>query len=412
MGQRERGELIVGLDVGTTKICAVVGEAKTTGVDIIGVGLHPSVGLRKGVVVNIESTVASIRKAVEEAELMAGCEISSVYVGIAGSHVKGLNSDGMIAVKDRVIRQADIDRVVEQAQALSIPLDREVIHILPQEFVLDGQGGIQNPLGMTGVRLEARVHIVTGAVTAAHNLIKCCNQAGLDVSDIVLESLASAAAVLTPEEMEFGVALLDIGGGTSDLAIFHGDAIKHTFVLGLGGNNLTNDLAVGLRTPINEAERLKINFGSALASLVEKDRSVEVPSVGNRKPRVLSQKVLGDILEPRVEEIITIVDQEMVKANCKGLVTSGVVLTGGTSQTRHIVEIAEQIFDLPVRVGTPREIGGLKGIVDSPAYATAVGLVLYGTRHEGGRKFRIRDEKIFGRVAGRMKRWFGSLMSS
>jgi len=408
--ETEKGEIIVGLDIGTTKICAVVGEVKGENVDIIGVGLHPSVGLRKGVVVNIESTVASIRKAVEEAELMAGCEISSAYVGIAGSHIKGFNSHGIIAIKNREISQEDIDRVIDAARAVAIPLDREVIHILPQEFMVDDQTGIQDPLGMTGVRLEADVHIVTGAVTSAHNIVKCANRAGLDVGDIVLESLASAEAVLSHEEMDLGVGLLDIGGGTTDLAIFSGGAIKHTFVLGLGGNNLTNDLAVGLRTPFKDAERLKINYGSAIASMIGKDHTIEVPSVGGRRPRILSQKTLCEILEPRVEEMLILVNQEMEKSSCKSLTTSGVVVTGGCSLLPNIVEMGEQIFDLPVRVGFPKDIGGLKGIVESPIYATAVGLVIFGMNNEAGRKFRIRDDKIFGRVAGRMKQWFNKIM--
>ncbi len=293
MASGDKGAIIVGLDIGTTKICAVVGEVHEGKIDVIGMGMHPSNGLRKGVVVNIESTVNSIRKAIEEAEVMAGCNISSVYVGIAGSHIKGFNSHGLIAIKHKEIRQDDIDRVVDAARAVPIPPDQEIIHVLPQEFTVDDQAGIQDPLGMTGVRLEADVHIVTGAVTSVHNIVKCCNKAGLEVKDVVLEPLASAGAVLTAEEMELGVALLDIGGGTSDLAVFYENAIKHTFVLGLGGHNLTNDLSIGLRTPFREAIRLKEEYGCALSSMIDKDQTIEVPSVGGRKPRKLSRKVMG-----------------------------------------------------------------------------------------------------------------------
>ncbi|HSR36067.1 MAG TPA: cell division protein FtsA, partial [Desulfurivibrionaceae bacterium] len=331
MASSERGELIVGLDIGTTKICAVVGEIHEGRVDIIGIGRHPSVGLRRGVVVNIESTVDSIRQAVEEAERMAGCEIGTVYVGIAGSHIKGFNSHGLIAIKHPEIRQDDIDRVVDAARAVPIPPDQEIIHVLPQEFMVDGQPDIQDPIGMTGVRLEADVHIVTGSVTAVHNIIKCCNRAGLEVADVVLEPLASAEAVLTKEEMELGVGLLDIGGGTSDLAVFSDGTIKHTFVLGLGGHNLTNDLSVGLRTPVKEAERLKEEYGCALASMIDKDQIIEVPSVGGRKSRKLSRRVMGEILEPRVEEMLTLINQELSESHFKDVANSGMVLTGGTS---------------------------------------------------------------------------------
>ncbi|PXF59417.1 MAG: cell division protein FtsA [Deltaproteobacteria bacterium] len=400
------GNMIVGLDIGTTKICAVVGEISEKGAEIIGVGTYPSVGLRKGVVVNIDNTVDSIQRSMEEAELMAGREIGSVFIGIAGSHIKGFNSHGVIAVKGQEVSQEDVDRVIDAARAIAIPLDREVIHILPQEYIVDEQGGILDPVGITGVRLEAKVHIVTGAVTAAQNLIKCANRAGLDVVDIVFQPLASAEAVLTQEEKDLGVALVDFGGGTTDLALFTESAIKHTAVLGLGGNNLTNDIAVGLRTPGNEAEQIKIDHGSCLNSLVDKDQMIEVPSVGGRQPRLLSRHILSEILEPRVEEIFTLVDQEIERTGLKELLASGVVITGGSALLPGIAEIADQVFQLPARIGYPQRISGLVDVVNGPMFATAVGLVLYGMEHQPQQKFRIRDGNIFNRVTLRMKSWF------
>ena len=400
------GNMIVGLDIGTTKICAVVSEFSEKGAEIIGVGTYPSVGLRKGVVVNIDNTVDSIQRSMEEAELMAGCEIGSVFIGIAGSHIKGFNSHGVIAVKGQEVSQEDVDRVIDAARAVAIPLDREVIHILPQEYIVDEQGGILDPVGITGVRLEAKVHIVTGAVTAAQNLIKCANRAGLDVVDIVFQPLASAEAVLTQEEKDLGVALVDFGGGTTDLALFTESAIKHTAVLGLGGNNLTNDIALGLRTPGKEAEQIKIGHGSCLNSLVDKDQIIEVPSVGGRKPRLLSRHILSEILEPRVEEIFTLIDQEIDRTGLKKLLASGVVITGGSALLPGIAEIADQVFQLPTRIGFPQRISGLVDVVNGPMFATAVGLVLYGMEHQPQRKFRIRDGNIFNRVTLRMKSWF------
>jgi len=402
-----RSELIVGLDIGTTKICAVVGEPTPNGVDIVGVGSCPSNGLRKGVVVNIEQTVQSIKKAVEEAELMAGCEIRSCYAGIAGSHIKGFNSHGVIAVKGGEVSARDVDRVIDAAKAVAIPLDREVIHILPQEFIVDDQRGIADPLGMAGVRLEVKVHIVTGAVTSAQNIVRSCHRSGLDVADIVLESLASAKAILTEEEREIGVALIDLGGGTSDLAIFSNDSIKHTSVLALGGSNLTNDIAFGLRTPMVAAEKIKIKYGSALADMVHGDEIIEVPSVGGREARKLSRQVLAEICEPRVEEILTLLDQELVRSGFKNSIAAGVVLTGGSSLMPGTEELAEQIFNLPTRSGYPRGVGGIKDVVDSPMFSTAVGLLLYGAEKEGtGHSFRIRDTNVFNRILGRMRKWF------
>jgi len=403
----KRENLIVGLDIGTTKICAIVGAMTDEGLDIVGIGTSPSRGLRKGVVINIESTVNAIRKAIQEAELMAGCEIKSVFAGIAGGHIKGINSQGVIAIKNREVTNEDVRRVIDAAKALAIPMDREVIHILPQEFIIDDQDGIKEPLGMSGVRLEARVHIVTGAVASAQNIIKSCNKAGVDVGDIVLEQLASSEAVLAPDEKDLGVALVDIGGGTTDIAIFVDGAIKHTSVLSLGGNHLTNDIAVGLRTPTAEAEKIKQISGCCLVSMVGKDETIEVPSVGGREPRILSRQLLAEILEPRVEEIFTLVNREIVKSGFEDLIASGVVLTGGSAILPGMPELAEQIFDLPVRRGKPTNIGGLVDVVNSPIYATGVGLVKYGSRNMQTRNFVIGQENLFDRVTRRMKEWFG-----
>lgn len=404
-----KSDLIVGLDIGTTKICAVVGELTPDGVDVVGVGASPSTGLRKGVVVNIEQTVQSIKKALEEAELMAGCQIRSVYAGIAGSHIMGFNSHGVIAVKGGEVTQKDVDRVIDAAKAVAIPLDREVIHTLPQEFIVDDQKGIADPLGMAGVRLEVKVHIVTGAVTSAQNIVRSCHRSGLDVADIVLESLASSKAVLTDEEREIGVALVDIGGGTTDLAIFNNNSIKHTSVLALGGNNLTNDIAYGLRTPMQSAEEVKRAHGCAMADLIKSDELIDVPSVGGRESRKLTRRVLAEICEPRMEEILALIDQELVRSGFKTQIAAGVVLTGGTALIEGMQDLAEQIFDLPVRIGYPRHLGGLHDVINSPKYATAVGLLLYGAEKEGvveEQRFRIRDDNVFNRILGRMRKWF------
>ncbi len=403
----KRENLIVGLDIGTTKICAIVGAMTDEGLDIVGIGTSPSKGLRKGVVINIEGTVSAIRKAIQEAELMAGCEIKTVFAGIAGGHIKGINSQGVIAIKNREVTNEDVRRVIDAAKAIAIPMDREVIHILPQEFIIDDQDGIKEPLGMSGVRLEARVHIVTGAVASAQNIIKSCNKAGVDVGDIVLEQLGSAEAVLTADEKDLGVALVDIGGGTTDIAIFVDGAIKHTAVLSLGGNHLTNDIAVGLRTPTAEAEKIKQAFGCCLVAKVGKDETIEVPSVGGREPRILSRQLLAEILEPRVEEIFTLVNREIVKSGFEDLIASGVVLTGGSVILPGMPELAEQVFDLPVRRGVPQGIGGLTDVVNSPIYATGVGLVKYGSRNMQTRHFAIGQENLFDRVTRRMKEWFG-----
>lgn len=404
-----RDNLIVGLDIGTTKICAVVGNVTEDGIEIVGIGSSPSTGLRKGVVINIESTVGSIRKAVQEAELMAGCEIKSVYAGIAGGHIRGINSQGVIAIKNREVSQEDVKRVIDAAKAIAIPMDREVIHILPQEFIIDEQDGIREPLGMSGVRLEAKVHIVTGAVASAQNIVKSCNRAGLDVADIVLEQLASSESVISADEKELGVCLVDIGGGTTDIAIFGEGAIKYTSVISLGGNQLTNDIAVGLRTPFAEAEKIKRNHGCCLSALVGKDERIEVPSVGGRKPRELSRNVLCEILGPRVEELFSLVNREIIKSGLEDTIASGVVITGGSSILEGMPELAEQIFNLPVRRGLPQRIGGLIDVVNSPVYSTSVGLIVYGSRNMmGPGEFPATksEDSIFNTATRRMKSWF------
>ena len=399
-------ELVVGLDIGTTKICAVVGEASTNGVDVIGIGTSQSTGLRKGVVVNIDQTVQSIKKALGEAELMAGCEIRSVYAGIAGSHIKGFNSHGVIAVKGGEVGPKDVERVLEAAKAIAIPLDREVFHTLPQEYIVDDQRGILDPLGMAAVRLEVKVHIVTGAVTSAQNIVRSCHRAGLDVADIVLEPLASARAVLTEEEREIGVALVDIGGGTTDVAVFSNDSIKYTGVVALGGQNLTNDIAYGLRTPMSSAEKIKIRYGCALADLVRHDEHIEVPNVAGHEPRALSRQVLAEICEPRMEEILSLVDQEIIRSGSKNSIGAGIVLTGGSSLMEGAAELAEQVFNLPCRIGYPRNIGGLRDVVNSPKFATAVGLLCFGSDKESdNHKIRMREKNLFDSVLSSMKRW-------
>lgn len=407
MGRRE--DLVVGLDIGTTKVCAVVGEVTEDGIDIIGIGSHPSKGLRKGVVINIESTVESIKRAISEAELVAGCDITSVYAGIAGGHIKGINSHGIVAVKDKEVNENDLVRVIDAAQAVAIPLDREVIHVIPQEYVIDDQDGIKEPIGMSGVRLESKVHIVTAAVTSAQNIVKCANRCGLNVSDIILQPLASAEAVLTPDEKELGVCMVDIGGGTTDMIIFAEGAVVHTSVLTLGGNHITNDVAVGLRTPAAEAERIKQKYGCALGSMVSREETIEVPSVGGRKPRILSRQILAEIIEPRVEEIFSLVRQEILKSGYEDRIASGVVITGGSTILSGMPELAEQVFNMPVRRGTPRAIGGLVDVVKSPMYATGVGLVISGSKATQDHRFKVREENLYHKVRGRMREWFGEI---
>lgn len=400
-------DIIVGLDIGTTKIAVIVAERAPGGkIDIIGIGTHPSSGLRKGMVINIDATVTSIKRAVEEAELMAGCQISSVYAGIAGSHIKGFNSHGIVAVKNKEVTQKDVERVIDAARAVAIPMDREILHILPQEYIVDEQDGIRDPIGMSGVRLEARVHIVTGSVASAQNIVKCANRVGLSVADIVLEPIASAEAALSAEEKELGVAMIDMGGGTTDITIFHSGAVKHTAVLPLGGNHITNDIAAGLRTPASCAEEIKRRYGCAMTSLVQSSETIEVPSTGGREPRVLSRHVLAEIIEPRLEEIFNLVHRELIRSGFDEFLTSGIVLCGGSVLLEGMPELAEQTFNLPVRRGYPTGVGGLVDVVNSPAFATGVGLVLYGARegdYEGLKNGKI---NILERVRTRMMEWF------
>jgi len=399
-------ELIIGLDIGTTKICAVVGDVSRGSVEIIGVGKHPSEGMRKGVVVDIDQTVESIKKAVQEAELMAGCEISSAYVGIAGGHIKGINSQGAIAIKGKEITRGDINRVIDAAKAVALPMDREIIHVLTQDFKVDEQDNIQNPIGMTGVRLEANVHIISGAATSAHNIIKCANQAGLDICDVVLETLASAEAVLTHEEMKSGIGLMDFGGGTTELAVFVNGNLKHTSVLSLGGNNLSNDIAVGLRTPFEFAEKIKCAFGTLSSTMIQPNDTIKVHSIGGKPPRILSRQILTEILEPRVDEMFSIIMAEMEKAEIDKMIKSGMVITGGSAILPGMVELAEEIFDCPVRIGVPHSVSGLVDVIKSPIYSTGVGLVIYGLKNNPEKRFRIRDNNSFNKVVLRMKNWF------
>jgi len=402
---RGQAELIAGIDIGTTKTCCVIAERRDDGIDVIGLGTHPSKGMRRGVVIDIEATVQSIRRAVDEAELMAGCEINSVYVGIAGGHIETRNEIGMLALKDREVKPADVKRVIEQAQAVAIPADREVIHVIAQEYELDGQNGIVHPVGMSGMRLIARVHIVTAAVTSAQNIIKCCNRAGLHVVDIVLEPLASAEAALAPDEKQLGVALVDIGGGTTDLAIFQEGAIQHSGVLSLGGYHLTNDAAVGLRTPFDQAESIKRRYGCASKRMLTHDELLVIPSVGGRAPREVSRKDLAEFLEPRVEEILTLVRNEVQRADFLDKIPCGLVLTGGSSSLDGICALAEEIFEVPVRQGVPRTTGGLADRVQGPEFSTGVGLALWGSLHAARPRFRIYDGSGFRRVQERMRSW-------
>ncbi|MGA1108975.1 MAG: cell division protein FtsA [Pseudomonadales bacterium] len=388
MNQNVAGRMVVGLDIGTSKIVAIVGEMSPEGqLEIIGIGSHASRGLKKGVVVNIDSTVQSIQRAIEEAELMAGCQIQSVYAGIAGSHIRSMSSHGIVAIRDREVFQPDIDRVIDAAQAVAIPADQKILHILPQEFLIDNQEGIKEPLGMSGVRLEAKVHLVTCAVNAAQNIEKCIGQCGLAVDDIILEQLASSYAVLTDDEKDLGVCLVDIGGGTSDIAIFTDGAIKHTAVIPIAGDQVTNDIAMALRTPTQNAEEIKIKYGCALASMAGENETIKVPSVGERQDRDLSRQALAEVIEPRYEELFNLIQAELRRSGFEDLIPAGIVLTGGTSKMEGVVELAEEIFHMPVSIGKPKSVAGLSDIVRNPIYATAVGLLKYGlgnTDHRHG----------------------------
>ncbi|HEY8242371.1 MAG TPA: cell division protein FtsA [Casimicrobiaceae bacterium] len=404
---RDSKNLVVGLDVGTSKIVAIVAEIGPDGeINVIGLGTQPSRGLKRGVVVNIEATMASIQRVLEEAELMADCRIARVTTGIAGSHIRSLNSSGMVAIKEGEVVQADIDRVIETAKAIAIPNDQQILHILPQEFIIDGQDGVREPLGMSGVRLEVKVHIVTGAVSAVENIAKCVRRCGLEVQDIVLQPLASAAAVLNDDEKELGVCLMDIGGGTTDIAVFAGGAIRHTAVIPIAGDQVTNDIAMTLRTPTKEAEELKIRHGCALRQLADANDIVEVPGVGERAPRKLSRPMLAEVIEPRIEELYTLVQGELRRSGFEELLSSGIVITGGTAMLQGMSELGEEVFHLPCRIGTPSYMGGLADVVRSPRYATAVGLLQHG-RDQWLRAEAARAQvKGIGGVAERMRQWF------
>jgi len=408
--------ITVGIDVGTTKIAVVIARYESEGkLSIIGVGSSPCEGLRRGVVVDLEKTVEAITTAVNDAELMAGIDVRDAYVGISGDHIKSLNSRGVIAVSrvDKTITERDIERVIDAAKAVRLPDEREIIHVIPREFIVDNQDGIKNPLDISGVRLEVDVHIVTASSTAISNVVKCINRAGIDVSDIVLQPLASSYAVLSTDEKELGCALIDIGGGTTDLAVFNEGAIRYTTVLGIGGKNVTSDIAIGLRTPIEDAETIKVNHGCALRSMVSKTETITVQSPGGRDPRQVSLDILGTIIEPRVEELFVMVKQEMRDKDLMGMLGAGIVLTGGASLLRGSAELAEQIFDTPVKVGYPQGFkGGFTDIVNNPSYATVLGLVLYGTESEGGRDYPVRGKNmaVIKGITSNLKKWFQDFM--
>jgi len=413
--KRAKGpEPVVGLDVGTTKICAVIGRPKPGGgLDVIGVGSAPSRGLRRGVVVNIDSTVEAIKHAVADAEQMAGVDVSRVWAGVAGGHIRSLNSRGVVAIsgREREVSAADVERAVDAARAINVPQDREIIHVLPQTFAVDDADGVREPIGMSGVRLEVEVHIVTAAVTSIQNVVRAVNRAGLTVQDVVLEPIASAEAVLFPDEKELGVVLIDIGGGTTDMALFRDGAIWHTAIIPLGGDHITNDVAVGLRTPMADAEDLKKRYGCAVTAMVPAEETVDVPSVGGRKARQLSRQVLSEIIQPRVEEIVTLVARELTRAGFQDAATAGVVVTGGTSIMEGVPELAEAIFDQPVRRGVPGDIGGLADVVRSPIHATAVGLALHGARRPAGVGAQVdpNDQAFLARIGRRLAAWFGEI---
>jgi cell division protein FtsA len=407
MPRKNERNLIVGLDIGTSKVVAIVGELMPDRtLEVVGLGSHPSRGLKRGVVVNIESTVQSIQRAVEEAELMAGCEIHSVYAGIAGSHVRSLNSHGIVAIRNKEVTAEDVERVIDAARAVAIPADQKILHILPQEFLIDSQEGIKEPIGMSGVRLEAKVHIVTGAESAAQNIVKCVQRCGLSVEDVVLEQLASSYAVLADDEKELGVCLVDIGGGTTDIAVFSGGAIRHTAVIPIAGDQVTNDIAVSLRTPTHHAEEIKMKFACALSQLANSDETIEVPSVGDRPARRLARQTLAEVVEPRYEELFALIREELRRSGFEEVIAAGVVLTGGSAKMEGAVELAEEVFHMPVRLGVPQHINGLIDVVRNPIHSTGVGLLLYGRENylRGHRESPIGDN-VRG-VWDRMNAWW------
>ena len=397
--------MIVALDIGTSKVVALVGEVNENGkLDVIGIGKHPSRGMKKGVVVNIDATIDAIQRAVEEAELMAGVNIQTVYAGIAGSHIRSMNSHGVVAIKEKEVAVMDVERVMDSARAIAIPADQRILHVLPQEFIIDDQGDIREPIGMSGVRLEANVHIVTSAQSAAQNIVKCVERCGLDVDDVILEQVASSYAVLQDDERELGVCIVDIGGGTSDIAVYLNGAIHHTAVIPVAGDQVTNDIAVAIRTPTVHAEKIKIQYGSALRQLVE-DYEIEVPGVGEREARTMSTQTLASVIEPRYEELFLMVLDELRRSGYESRIGAGIVLTGGSACMQGVVELAEEVFHMPVRVGVPRDLGGLKGEVENPMHSTGVGLLLYGSAQQAygtRRSFNVSSETLWERMKG----WF------
>src|SRR5512132_3843146 len=403
---KENKNLLVALDIGTSKVAALVAELGPDGVlQVLGMGGHESKGLKKGVVVNIEATVAGIQRALEEAELMADCKIASAFTGIAGSHIRSFNSTGMVAVKDREVSVADVERAVETAKAVNIPTDQQILHVLRQEFIIDGQEDVREPVGMSGVRLEVKVHIVTGAVSAAQNIVKCVRRCGIEVKDLILQPLASSRAVLSEDEKDLGVCLLDIGGGTTDIAVFTHGAIRHTAVIPIAGDQITNDIAMALRTPTAEAEAIKMRHGVALRQLADPNEMIEVPGIGDRAPRSMSRQTLAEVIEPRVEELYSLVQQVLRESGFEELLSSGVVLTGGSSLMQGMVELGEEIFHMPVRIGMPRYSGGLAEVVRSPRYATVMGLLLEGAGQLAQGQ-RAQQTGSFRAVLGRMQEWF------
>jgi len=403
---REDKNLIVGLDIGTSKIVTIVAELLPEGtLKVIGLGQHVSRGLKKGVVINIDSTMQAIQRSLEEAELMADCKIKTVYTGIAGSHVRSLNSHGMVKIKDAEVTQMDVDRVVETARAVALPADQQILHILTQEFIIDGQDDVREPLGMSGMKLEVKVHIVTGAVAAAQNIVKCIKRCGLEVSDLILQPLASSIAVLTEDEKELGVCLVDIGGGTTDIAVFKNGAIRHTAVIPIAGDQITNDIAMALRTPTTDAEDIKIKYGCALRQLAD-DGPISVPGVGERGVRMLSRQTLAEVIEPRVEELYMLVQAELRRSGFENMLSSGIVITGGSSAMQGMVELGEEIFHMPVRLGLPRYIGGLSDVVKTPRFSTSVGLLLYGLEQYQHNQTARQRSSSFSDVLSSMKAWF------
>lgn len=407
MAKKSERNIITGLDIGTSKVVALVGEVTPEGsIELIGMGRHPSRGLKRGVVVDIEATVNSIQRAVQEAELMANCEVRSVYTGIAGSHIRSLNSHGIVAIRDNEVSQADVDRVIDAAKAVAIPADQKILHILPQEFMIDSQGSIREPIGMAGVRLEARVHLVTGSVSAAQNIAKCVRRCGLEVNDIILEQLASSHAILTDDEKELGVCLVDIGGGTTDIAVFYEGAIQFTAVIPIAGDQVTNDIAMALRTPSKSAEIIKVNHGCALSELVNDEQMIDVSSVSDRTGRKISTKALSDVVSARYEELFTLIRNELNRSGFEDLIAAGIVMTGGASNVKGAIELAELCFEMPVRHGSPQAMNGLADVIENPALATSVGLLLHGFQQQYEGTYHVPTLNDANGVWTRMKKWF------